>query len=141
MPETAVSLRFQVRVDRFGSLGLWTKCEGLAIEYDVLEYKEGGQNGFIHRLPGRAKYANIKLTRPIDKNSTKVADWIASIQAQATRETAEVSVLDPAGEIVATWNLAGVFPARWTGPTLDVAGNQVAIEVLELVHNGFIGGA
>jgi phage tail-like protein len=141
MSETAVSLRFQVRVDRFGSLGLWTKCEGLGIEYDVLEYKEGGQNGFIHRLPGRAKYANIKLTRPIDANSTKLADWIASIQATATRETAEITVLDPAGEVVAMWNLAGVFPARWTGPTLDVAGNQVAIETLELAHNGFMGGA
>lgn len=141
MPETAVSLMFQVRVDRFGSLGLWTKCEGLAIEYDVFEYKEGGQNGFVHRLPGRAKYPNVKLTRPIDKNSSKVADWMASLQAEATRETAEISVLDPAGDVVATWNLAGVFPARWTGPTLDVTGNQAAIEVLELVHNGFIGGA
>jgi phage tail-like protein len=141
MPETAVSLRFQVHVDRFGTLGLWTKCEGLGIEYDVFEYKEGGQNGFIHRIPGRAKYANVKLTRPIDKQSAKVAEWMASIQATAKRQTAEISVLDPNGEVVATWNLAGVFPARWTGPTLDVAGNQVAIETLELAHNGFMGGA
>jgi len=141
MPETALGLRFSVRVDRFGSLGLWTKCEGLAIEYDVLEYKEGGQNGFIHRLPGRAKYANLKLTRPIDQQSTKVADWISSMQGASTRQTAEITVLDPAGEVVATWNLAGIFPAKWTGPTLDVAGNQVAIETLELAHNGFMGGA
>lgn len=141
MPETGMGLRFSVRVDRFGSLGLWTKCEGLAIEYDVLEYKEGGQNGFIHRLPGRAKYANLKLTRPIDSHSTKVASWIASIQGSATRETAEITVLDPAGEVVATWNLSGIFPAKWTGPMLDVAGNQVAIETLELAHNGFMGGA
>jgi phage tail-like protein len=141
MTETAVSLRFQVRIDRFGSLGLWTKCEGLGLEYDVFEYREGGQNGFIHRLPGRAKYANVKLSRPIDKNSEKVATWMASLQGTAKRETAEISVLDPVGDVVATWNLVGVFPARWTGPTLDVAGNQVAIETLELAHNGFIGGS
>ena len=140
MSETAVSLRFQVRVDRFGTLGLWTKCEGIGVEYDVMEYKEGGQNGFIHRLPGRAKYANVKLTRPIDKNSSKVADWMASVQSTVTRDTAEITVLDPAGDVVATWNLAGVFPARWTGPTLDVGGNQVAIETLEIAHNGFIRG-
>ena len=140
MPETAISLRFRVHVDRFGTLGLWTKCEGLGFEYDVFEYKEGGQNGFIHRLPGRAKYANVKLTRPIDPNSSKVAEWVVSIQGEAKRETAEITVLDPSGEVVATWNLAGVFPARWTGPTLDVAGNQVAIETLELAHNGFLGG-
>jgi phage tail-like protein len=141
MTEAAVSLRFQVRIDRFGSLGLFTKCEGIGIEYDVFEYKEGGQNGFTHRLPGRAKYANVKLSRPIDANSAKVADWMASLQRTATRETAEISVLDPTGEVVATWNLVGVFPARWTGPTLDVAGNQIAIETLELAHNGFIGGS
>lgn len=141
MPETAISLRFLVRIDRFGSLGLWTKCEGLGLEYDVFEYREGGQNGFVHRLPGRAKYANVKLSRPIDKHSAKVAQWMATLQGEATRETAEIAVLDPVGDVVATWNLAGVFPARWTGPTLDVAGNQVAIETLELVHNGFLGGA
>jgi len=63
------------------------------------------------------------------------------MQGAATRETAEITVLDPAGDVVATWNLAGIFPAKWTGPTLDVAGNQVAIETLELAHNGFMGGA
>jgi phage tail-like protein len=141
MTETAVSLRFQVRIDRFGSLGLWTKCEGIGVEYDVFEYREGGQNGYTHRLPGRAKYANLKLSRPIDANSAKVAEWMASLQREATRETAEISVLDPTGAVVATWNLTGVFPARWTGPTLDVAGNQIALETLELAHNGFIGGS
>ena len=66
MPEPALGLRFTVVIDGHGTLGNWTKCEGLTVEYDVHEYAEGGLNGYVHRLPGRAKYQNIKLTRPID---------------------------------------------------------------------------
>ena len=43
------------------------------------------------------------------------------------------------GSSVAEWVLMGVFPVRWTGPSLDVNGNQMAIETLELAHNGFLG--
>jgi phage tail-like protein len=46
-------------------------------------------------------------------------------------------LLDSGGTKVTSWKLAGVYPAKWTGPTLDTGTNQVALEVLELVHNGF----
>jgi len=41
---------------------------------------------------------------------------------------------------VAKWNLEGVYPVKWTGPSLDAAGNQIAVETLELAHNGFLSG-
>ena len=68
-PEYGLVLRFKVTLDDHTELGAWTKCEGLSVEYDVQEIKEGGQNEYIHRLAGRAKYQNIKLTRPIDKDT------------------------------------------------------------------------
>lgn len=136
--EQGLTLRFQVEIDGYGTLGVWTKCEGLQVEYDIQEYREGGQNNFVHRIPGRAKYQNVKLTRPIDKNSEKVASWMAGLQQSVRRHTAKISCLDPDGAKVATWNITGVFPMRWTLPTLDVSGNQVAVETLELVHNGFL---
>lgn len=141
MPETALALRFRVSVDSKGSLGTWTKCEGLTVEYEIQEYQEGGQNDYVHRLPGRIKYQNLKLTRPLDKSSADVASWVAGQRHKMERSNAEIAVLDPSGEAVAKWNLAGVYPVRWTGPTLDAGGNQVATEVLELAHNGFLGGA
>ena len=73
----AQSLRFRVKIDGDGDLGNWSKCDGLSVEYDVFEYKEGGENAYIHRIPGRAKYQNVKLTRPVNKDSKKVADWMA----------------------------------------------------------------
>ena len=130
---------FSVTIDGVADLGRWTKCDGLTVEYDVHEYKEGGQNGYVHRLPGRAKYQNIKLTRYVDPASTAVAAWMASIQAAVKRQTAQIAILDPVGSPIAVYDLADVFPVRWTGPSLDVGSNSAATETLELAHNGFLG--
>jgi len=140
MPEFALALRFHVTIDDKGSLGSWSKCDGLAVEYEVQEYQEGGMNDYVHRLPGRCKYQNIKLTRPLDKTSADVASWVAGQRNKPARSNAEIAVLDPAGELVTKWNLNGVYPVKWTGPSLDASGNQIAIETLELAHNGFLGG-
>jgi phage tail-like protein len=139
MDDPALGMRFTVTIDGHSSLGNWSKCEGLTVEYDVHEYNEGGLNGFVHRLPGRAKYQNIKLTRPVDGTSAAVAGWVASVQAVGQRVTAQIAVLDPEGSPVSFWNLLDVFPVRWTGPNLDIDSAQVATETLELVHNGFLG--
>jgi phage tail-like protein len=138
MAETALALRFKVVIDDYGSLGSWTKCDGLTVEFEIQEYQEGGQNDYVHRLPGRCKYQNVKLTRPIDKSSDTVASWISGQRTKPSRSNAEISVLDPAGEVVAQWNLNDVHPVKWTGPSLDAAGNQIATEQLELAHNGFL---
>jgi phage tail-like protein len=138
MSDPGLGLRFQVTIDAH-NLGNWQKCDGLSVEYDIHEYREGGQNSYVHRLPGRAKYETVKLTRLIDGDTMLVAGWVASVQARLAPGTACISVLDPAGKTVAMWNLMGVFPMRWTGPSLDVSGNQVATETLELAHNGFLG--
>src|SRR3990172_4952683 len=140
MAESALALRFMVVIDGFGSLGDWTKCDGIGVEYDVMEYQEGGENGFVHRLPGRAKYQNIKLTLPIDRHSLLVAGWVATVEGSFQRQTAQITVLGLAGDPVAWWNLIAAYPARWTGPSLDVNGNQVATETLELAHHGIRGG-
>jgi phage tail-like protein len=139
MSETALGLRFKVTIDGQTSLGDWTKCEGLTVEYDVHEYKEGGINGWVWRLPGRAKYQNIKLTRPVTKSTADVAKWLSTVKPAMSRTTAKIAVMDAAGEEVASWSVSGVYPVRWTGPTLDVGQNQAATEVLELSHIGFAG--
>jgi phage tail-like protein len=137
MPETALALRFKVTIDDH-NLGSWTKCDGLAVEYEVMEYMEGGMNDYVHRLPGRRKYQNVKLTRPLDKDSAEVAKWVAKLGTEVQRNNAEISVMDPDGNLVVQWNLEGAYPVKWSGPSLDATGNQVAIETLEIAHNGFL---
>jgi phage tail-like protein len=137
MADPGLGLRFKVRIDG-RDIGNWQKVDGLTLEYDMFEYAEGGENAYVHRLPGRVKYQNIKLTRPIDGDSATVHMWLQSLQLRMVPATAQISVLDPGGVTVATWSLAGVYPVRWTGPSLDVGSNQWATETLELSHNGFV---
>ena len=137
MAESGLGLRFQVKIDG-KDFGNWQKCDGLSVEYDIVEYKEGGENAYVHRLPGRVNYPNVKLTRPIDSESAKVTAWVASLQLRMVPSTCEIAVLDPSGISVAEWTLVEVYPIRWTGPQLDVNSSTWATETLELSHNGFM---
>ncbi len=134
--DPGIGLRFSVKVDGV-DLGSFTGCEGLAAEYDVTELEEGGENGYVHRLPGRLKYSPVKLTRPLDGSSAGLARWFSSYQQAVTRRTASISALDGTGAEIARWNLVDVYPARWTGPSFSADGASVAKETLELAHNGF----
>ena len=140
--EPGLGLRFVAEVDLADGtkLGAWQKVEGLSVEYEIHEYKEGGVNDYIHRLPTRAKYVNVKLTRPITPETAKVAAWVSKVSTTGERTQARISVKDAAGTEIAAWTLEAVFPAKWTGPTLDVTTNAVAQEVLELAHHGFLNG-
>ena len=60
----ALSLRFDVQIDGV-DLGTFTQIEGIEAEYEIEEYLEGGQNDFVHRLPIRRRYQNLRLTRAI----------------------------------------------------------------------------
>jgi phage tail-like protein len=139
MSETALGLHFTVEIDDGRSLGDWTKCEGLSVEWDLYEYKEGGVNDYVHRLTGRAKYPNLKLTRPLTKATADVIKWLEEVSPTQDWPSAKISVRDAAGEVVATWTVGQVRPVKWQGPTLDVSQNQFATEVLELAHSGFLG--
>jgi phage tail-like protein len=138
MADTGVSLRFEVTIDGI-KLATFTSCEGIGAEYAVKDYEEGGENGFVHKLPGRMKYTPIKLTRAIDGDSAVLSGWFSSLAVTVKRQTASISVYDNNGERLAQWNLEGVYPSKYTGPSLTADGNQVAKETLELMHNGFMG--
>lgn len=137
MGEPALGLRFEVTIDGV-DVGSFTGCEGLAAEYEVFEYQEGGQNAYVHRLPGRLKYSNIRLTRPVDESSGRLAGWFSSLQRSVTRHTASITAFDGEGNRITQWNVVGLYPARWTGPAFSVDGAAVAKETLELSHNGFL---
>ncbi len=140
MSESGLGLNFSVEIDGH-DLGSWTKCDGLGVTYDIYEYKEGGNNAYVHRLPGRAKYENIKLTRVVGASTADVMKWLAEVQSKPSYATAKIAVMDGGGTEVASWTLSGVYPARWSGPSLDSGNKGPATETLELSHNGFVGGA
>lgn len=137
--DPAVSVFFQVTIDGH-DLGGFTSCEGLAFEVTIEQREEGGNNGFVHQLPVRIKYPNIKLTRPLNsRDSQKLADWFASMQGKIERKTAEIAALTYDGkEKIASWSLADVIPVKWTGPSLTTESAKVATETFEIAHHGFL---
>jgi phage tail-like protein len=139
MTDIAVSYLFHVTIDGH-DIGMWTECSGLGAQYQIDEYAEGGQNLFSYKLPGRLKYDNVKLKRPIDEQSSRLAFWFTTVNtnAVAARSTAKITVFDPNLDEVASWQLADVLPVRWTGPSFNVTSNAMAMEELELAYHGFI---
>lgn len=134
--DPAVSICFIVKVDGH-ELGAFTSCDGLGCEVAVEKFEEGGNPFFVHQLPGRLTYTNVKLTRPINGDSEKVAAWFAGMAVEVRRSNAHIVAMTLEGKRVAAWNLTGVIPVRWTGPTFGVDSAKVATETVELAHHGF----
>ncbi|MFD0203268.1 MULTISPECIES: phage tail protein [Saccharothrix] len=135
--DEAVSVCFVVRIDD-ESLGSFNSCDGLGVEFTVEQREEGGNNGMVWQLPTRIKYSNVKLSRPVTKDSAKIIKWIAGMAAGITRKTAIIEARTLAGTVIASWALSGVVPVRWSGPQLSADSPKVATETLELAHHGFL---
>jgi len=136
MSNPAQQNRFKVMIDNL-PIGSFTKCDGLKATYAVKTYEEGGQNNFVHHLPGRLSYENITLVRNVSEESLALAGWFASFQAAVKRSTGRITVMDATGAEVVTWNLMGVFPVSWSAAGVDAAGNGVLLETLVIAHEGF----
>ena len=139
MSDPALSIVYRCTIDGVLPLGLWTKIEGIGFEYDIKEYREGGVNLFTHKLLGPIKYTTLRLSRPVDSNSQWLAMWLQMQAVKVIPSTMAISALASTGEEITTWNLAGVVPFKWSGPTLDIMGNAIATETLEVIYEQIIG--
>jgi phage tail-like protein len=136
-PEPAVSVCFSVVIDGW-NLGSFTGCQGLSFQVQVETREEGGTNGFVHQIPGRVTYTNIKLTRVVNKDSAMIQKWFASLQVPFKRTTAHIRALTTKGDEIAKWTLQGVIPVKWDGPSMSLDSAAVMTESLELAHHGFL---
>ena len=135
--DPAVSVCFSVTIGN-KELGTFISCEGLGVEVVIEQREEGGFNGQVWQLPTRLKYTNVKLSRPLGPDTKKIAEWFASMTTGVKRRTATIVARNARNEAVATWNLSGVVPVRWTGPSLNVESPKVATETIEIAHHGFL---
>jgi phage tail-like protein len=131
-----VGLYFSVKIDGC-ELGSFSTCEGLSVEVQTEDREEGGENGFVHKLPVRMKYSNVKFTRPIGPDSKNIVDWFGHLAKGIKRTTATIVALTPDRQPLVTWNLAGVIPVKWQGPSFSAESPKVATETLEIAHHGF----
>ena len=117
---------------------VFSECTGLKAEVEVFEYQEGGENNFVHKLPGRRKYGNIILKRGLT-DSLDLWEWYQSVIAgnDQMRRNLSIILYDETHENGMRWEVVDAFPLRWEGPSMKVDGKAVTIETLELAHHGF----
>jgi phage tail-like protein len=135
--ETPVgSNRFYVTFDK-DIEAVFTDASGLQIETEMLEHIEGGNNFFVHKLPGRTKISNVTLKSGMTV-SKKLFNWYRDItQGKIKRKNMTIEVFDHNGKFVCKWEFRGVIPIKWVGPQLSAGANAMAIETLEFAHEGF----
>jgi phage tail-like protein len=135
--DPAVAYMFKVEIDG-KKLGLWNSFEGLGMETTIETREEGGNNAFVHQLPGRLKYTNVKISRPVGRDSQLVANWLSGLTESVSRTTAVITALGPDSKDIVSWSLNGVVIVKWTGPGFNVEQPKVAVETLELAYHGFL---
>jgi phage tail-like protein len=127
--------RFYVAIDEIPQ-AVFAEASGLAVEMAVEEVEEGGNNGFVHRLPGRSKVSNLTLKRGIT-DSNEFLKWSLEVaQGKLTRRNLSVIVYNPDGTELMRWNYVNAYPVKWTGPQFKSDDTANAIETLELAHEG-----
>jgi phage tail-like protein len=133
------AFRFKVEIDGLIEAG-FAECSGLQIETEVEEVREGGLNDYAHRLPKGFKHVNLTLKHGLS-DSTALWDWHKSVILGGTqpvpRKMVHVVVLDVTGSERWRWSFKDAYPVKWSGPDLKADTSAVAIETLELAHNGF----
>ena len=135
-PDPLMSFRFLVMVEGV-VFGGFSEVTGLQGEVDVLELEEGGENGFVHKLPGRAKFGNLTLRRGVV--TTELWRWFALVASgRPVRRTLSVVVLPGAqAAIPERFVFEKALPVRWCGPELRAEQSGVAMETVEIAHHGF----
>ena len=119
-------------------VGGFSEVDGLQIEIEVQEYREGGLNEYMHRRAGPTKHpANLVLKKGLTDVKTLWNWYWDVVQGKVERKNISVLLLDEDGNELVRWNFEQACPVKWTGPQFRASANEVAVESVELVHHGF----
>lgn len=129
------NFRFRVEVEGLEQAG-FSEVSGFEATFDVVEYREGNELITPRKLPGLIKYGNITLKWGTTE-SMELYEWLQECaEGTIERKTITIIALDEEGEDVATWQVIEAWPVKYTAPTFNGTGNEVALELLEFAHEG-----
>jgi phage tail-like protein len=129
------NFNFRVEIDGV-AVAAFSEVTGLAATTDVIEYRTGDMKGGTRKLPGRTKFENITLERGVTQDTTFWNWYRTVLDGRPDRKNGAIVLLDDAFEEVARWRFRNAWPCKYVGPALNAKGNCVAIETLELAHEG-----
>lgn len=130
------SFRFHVEIDGL-VIGGVSEITGLQLETETEEYREGGVNTHVYKLPKVTRFPNLTLKRGLTYSDDLWKWYRSAVEGQITRKSGSIILLDSTGAEKQRWNFFQAYPVKWIGPDLKSDTSSVAFETIELVHNGF----
>jgi phage tail-like protein len=139
----ANSATFLFEVDGV-DIGRFEEVSGLEVSIETEDIAEGGQNSFVHKMPGRMSWPNIVLKRGVTKQDNLLSwfnessgEQFAANGNKLVRKSAAITLLDRTGKRLRAWNFTDAYPVKWTGPSFAAGSTDAAGEELEITHHGF----
>ncbi|MEF8845769.1 MAG: phage tail protein [Bacteroidales bacterium] len=116
----------------------FTEVSGLDVETELIEYREGSSKEYSKiKMPGMIKYSNITLKRGTFKGDNDFFNWWNAIKLnKAPRESITINLLNENHEAIVTWEVKNAWPVKVQSTDLKADGNEVAVETMELAHEG-----
>lgn len=114
------------------------EVSGLDVESQPIEYRAGNSKVFSTvKMPGMLKYSNITMKKGVFKSDNKLFDWFKDVKMNVIkRKSLTISLLDEGGAPTMVWKVQNAFPTKITGTDLKAEGNEVAVETIEIAHEG-----
>jgi phage tail-like protein len=132
-PYTAFN--FLVEIDGV-ALAAFSEVSGLESETAVIEYRTGVEPGTVRKLPGLTKHSNIVLRRGVTRDA-ELWNWRRTVvDGKVDRRNGSIVLLDEDRTPVLRWNFRNGWISKWSGPDLNAKADEIAIETIEIAHEG-----
>jgi len=130
--------KFHFQVDWAGASLAFTEVSGLDVETEVIEYRDGASKEYHKiKMPGMQKFSNITLKRGTFRGDKDFQTWFNTISLnKVERRDVTISLLNESHEPMVVWKAKQAWPIKIQNTDLKADGNEVAIESMELVHEG-----
>jgi phage tail-like protein len=131
---------FKLSIGGKETVGMFRECTGLDSETSVIEQTSVDDNGrpLVRKVPGATKWANITLKRGVDDSLDlwKWREMVLDKGPDEARTDGTIQLIDYSGTPIATWQFLQGWPIKYTGASLNASGNEVAVEEIQICHEG-----
>lgn len=131
-------VKFHFQVEWGGTKIGFSEVSGLDVETEPIEYRDGASPEYSKiKMPGMQKYSNITLKRGTFQSDNEFYDWWNTVKLNTIeRRDITISLLNEEHEPLIVWKVKSAWPSKVQSTDLKADGNEVAIETMELVHEG-----
>lgn len=120
-------------------IGTFLECSGLKNACTVFEFEEGGLNHRSNKFPGQSKWENL-VFRYATSSSLYMAkwrdSWLLGEFDKRTKYSGSITLKNNYGDTLQVYEFVNAWPVSWEGPSLNSGGSELAVETLEIAHDG-----